>query len=246
MLRSFSFIQWPCRIKETGRQRVIYMLTNDISLEHYQLDVKKLQAYGFEKKEHSYICHHMLAVPSFRLRLEITPEKRLKTQIIDLDVNETYMLHLNAATQGEFVGKIRREYDEVINDILMHCFTRVIFTSPQSMKVIQFIQQQYAIQLEYLWAKFPRNAIARRQDNNKWFAALLTVEKGKLGLQGEGIIEVLDLKMRPENKERLIDNNRYFPGYHMNKNHWFTVCLDGRLKDEEIMEKIADSYLLAK
>jgi len=222
------------------------MLTNDISLEHYQLDEKKLQAYGFEKREQGYLYCRMLKVPSFRLQLEITPENRLKTLITDLDVNEAYMLHLNAATQGEFVGKIRQEYSEIVNEILTSCFTHIIFTATQSLKVIQFIKQQYDIELEYLWPKFPRNAIARRQDNNKWFAALLTVEKSKLGLPGEGIIEVLDLKMRPEDKEQLIDNHFYFPGYHMNKKHWFTLCLDGRVKDDEIFGKIVDSYQLAK
>lgn len=225
---------------------VINMLTNDISLEHYQLDVKKLQAYGFEKRENGYICERTLKMPSFRLQLEVTPDNRLKTQITDVDVNEIYMLHLNAATQGEFVGKVRQEYNDIVSDILTSCFTSVIFTALQSLNVIQFIKQQYDIELEYLWAKFPRNAIARRADNNKWFAAILTVDKSKLGLPGEGIIEVLDLKMRPEDKGDLIDNQSYFPGYHMNKNHWFTICLDGRVEDDEIFSKITGSYLLAK
>jgi len=222
------------------------MLTNDISLEHYQLDVKKLTEYGFQKTGNSYICSRMLRVSPFQLQLEISPENRLKTQMTDLDVDEVYMLHLNAATQGEFVGKIRQEYSEIVTDILATCFTQVIFTALQSLNVIQFIKQQYDIDLEYLWAKFPRNAIARRKDNQKWFAALLTVEKSKLGLQGEGMTEVLDLKMRPEDKDLLIDNIHYLPGYHMNKNHWFTVCLDGRVSDADLFRKIAESYRLAK
>lgn len=222
------------------------MLTHDISLQHYQRHADKLQAYGFEKSDNSYVLQRRLNISSFMLRVEITAENSLKTQITDLDVNEIYMLHLNAATQGEFVGNIRQQYDEIINDILASCFTRIIFTSPQSIKVSQFIKQHYQVELEYLWAKFPRNAVARRPDNRKWFAALLTVERNKLGLPGPGMIEVLDLKMRPQDKERLIDNQRFFPGYHMNKNHWFTLCLDDRLKDDEIFGKIADSYLLAK
>jgi len=224
----------------------INMLTNDISLEHYQLDVKKLQAYGFQKTGSSYICRRRLKASPFQLRLEISPENRLKTLITDLDVGEVYMLHLNAATQGEFVGKIRQEYTDIVTDILATCFTHVIFTAAQSLSVIQFIKQQYDIDLEYLWAKFPRNAIARRKDNHKWFAALLTVEKSKLGFSGEGIVEVLDLKMRPEDKEQLIDNINYLPGYHMNKKHWFTVCLDGRVSDTDLFRKIAESYHLAK
>lgn len=225
---------------------VITMLTHDISLEHYQLDVKKLLAYGFQKTQEGYTCTRMLKVPSFSLRLDISTDNRLKTQVKDLDVDEVYMLHLNEATKGEFVGHIRREYVEIVTDILTHCFTRKVFISAQSLSVIQFIKQQYAIDFEFLWKTFPQNAIARRPDNNKWFAALLTVEKSKLGWSEAGTIEVLDLKMRPEDKEALIDNIYYLPGYHMNKNHWFTVCLDGRVSDEDIFSKIALSYSLAK
>ncbi len=32
------------------------------------------------------------------------------------------------------------------------------------------------------------------------------------------------------------------PGYHMNKNHWNTITLDGSLPDEEILTMIDDSY----
>ena len=32
------------------------------------------------------------------------------------------------------------------------------------------------------------------------------------------------------------------PGYHMNKKHWNTVLIDGKLPDEEILRMIAHSY----
>ena len=34
------------------------------------------------------------------------------------------------------------------------------------------------------------------------------------------------------------------PAYHMNKDHWVSIVLDGSMKDEEIMRLIADSYHL--
>ena len=34
------------------------------------------------------------------------------------------------------------------------------------------------------------------------------------------------------------------PGYHMNKNHWNTVIIDGTIPRRELMEWIDDSYLL--
>ena len=38
----------------------------------------------------------------------------------------------------------------------------------------------YCDELEFLWQKFPDNAVWRRKDNKKWYGALLTVSKEKL------------------------------------------------------------------
>lgn len=222
----------------------IMMLTHDISLEHYQPDTEKLLAYGFRPHARGYTYTQSLTVPSFTLQLDITPGKSLKTEVIDGDMNEVYRLHLNPAVQGEFVGRIRQEYHEIVTEILATCFSKSVFIAAQSIRVIRRIKQHYGIDLEYLWAKFPRNAVARRKDNKKWFAAILTVRKDKLGLEGEEIVEVLNLKMRPEDKDLLIDNVHYFPGYHMNKKHWFTLCLDDRVSDESIFCHLAESYQL--
>lgn len=36
------------------------------------------------------------------------------------------------------------------------------------------------------------------------------------------------------------------PGYHMNKNHWNTVILDGSVPDATVMDWIKHSYMLVK
>jgi len=60
--------------------------------------------------------------------------------------------------------------------------------------------------------------------------------------------EVVDYNLHnsPEEIEKLIDNKRYFPAYHMNKKHWCTICLDGTVELKEIYELIDISYELAK
>ena len=34
------------------------------------------------------------------------------------------------------------------------------------------------------------------------------------------------------------------PGYHMNKKHWNTVIVDGRLSNKQLLEMVDESYLL--
>jgi len=96
-----------------------------------------------------------------------------------------------------------------------------------------------------LWDKFPRNAIWRNKNNNKWYGALLVVDKSKIGISEKGDIEIIDLLLEPEKVERMIDNKKYFAGYHMNKKHWITIKLDGSVGINDIFELIDNSYKLS-
>ncbi len=51
--------------------------------------------------------------------------------------------------------------------------------------------------------------------------------------------------MKPEDIDALVDGKKYLPGYHMNKRHWVTICLDGSTCQEEIFCRIAESFALA-
>ena len=113
------------------------------------------------------------------------------------------------------------------------------------MNIIEYVRKKYGDELEFLWEKFPDNAIWRRKDNKKWYGALLTVSKRKLGIDSDEIIEIIDLRMKPEDIEKRVDMKKYFPGYHMNKKHWITICLDKTVPYEEICSRIDESYVLA-
>jgi len=144
------------------------------------------------------------------------------------------------------VGQVREACAEKLGVIAEQCFETEIFKQYQTKQIMSYICEKYDAAPEFLWDKFPDNAVFRRQDNAKWFAAVLTARREKLGLEGDGIEEIIDLKMEPDEAEHLIDGKGYLPGYHMNKKHWFTICLDGTASTEEIFERIDKSYELAK
>jgi predicted DNA-binding protein (MmcQ/YjbR family) len=58
----------------------------------------------------------------------------------------------------------------------------------------------------------------------------------------------INLKCDPEKAIRLREEyeNNILPGYHMNKQHWNTVILDGHLKSDFIFQLVDDSYNLIK
>ena len=72
----------------------------------------------------------------------------------------------------------------------------------------------------------------------------LRFQKKKIGLESKEKVEIIDLKILPEDSEKLVDNEKYFLGYHMNKKHWFTIILDGSVPIERIFEFIDASYYM--
>lgn len=55
-----------------------------------------------------------------------------------------------------------------------------------------------------------------------------------------------NVKCDPEKAVQLREDHpgSVLPGYHMNKKHWNTIMVDGRLSAKQLMEMIDDSYTL--
>ena len=70
------------------------------------------------------------------------------------------------------------------------------------------------------------------------------MQKKKLGLDEEGAVEIIDLRIKPEDVEALLDGKKYFPGYHMNKKHWITVVPGEDISVDLLAELIDDSWNL--
>ncbi|MDE7082648.1 MAG: MmcQ/YjbR family DNA-binding protein [Clostridia bacterium] len=170
----------------------------------------------------------------------------IKTEVIDLSTAEAYTLHLVEDASGSFVGAIRSEYDRILTDIAYKCFEKDVFKSDSTHKVIEYVREKYGDELQYLWRTFPSNAVWRRKDNGKWYAVLLKISKSKLGLNSDEKVDVIDLRINPDILPNVVDGKRYFPGYHMNKKNWFTICLDGSVSVEEICQWIDKSYIIAQ
>lgn len=111
---------------------------------------------------------------------------------------------------------------------------------------IEYIKTKYTAEPEFLWPdRYPGYAVFRHGDNKKWFALVATISSKSLGLKEDEMIDVINLKF---DKNQTYDfaetSDHIFPAYHMNKNHWITIWLDGTLPNELLFELIKKSYLL--
>ena len=218
-------------------------MTNNDFYKYKKPDYNKMLNFGFEKTDETYIYKTDLIDGDFLMTVTIDKDG-LKTLVTEKETGDEYTLHLTDA-EGTFIGQIRDEYNSVLKEIGEKCYNIGIFKFEYSYKVIDYVRQKYKDEIEYLWEKFPDNGIARRKDNKKWYLAILTVGRDKLGFDSEEKVEVIDLRADVNELQELTKQPNIFPGYHMNKKHWITYILDGSTDIEEIYKRIDDSYKLA-
>lgn len=210
-----------------------------------KVNLSKLVPFGFQQKDSYFVYEKFFTESELKLVVTITMEGTITAEIFDTALNESYILHVVNGATGSFVGEIKAQYEESLTEIATHCFEEDVFKFPQAKEVINYVRNTYADELEFLWKTSPNNAIWRRKDTKKWYGALLTVSKRKLGIDSDEMVEIIDFRMNPDELSSIIDNKAYFPGYHMNKTHWCTIILDYSVSSEEIYDRINQSYLLA-
>ncbi len=99
-----------------------------------------------------------------------------------------------------------------------------------------FISDAYDAGPDYPWREYPTFAVYRHVHNRKWFALVMEIPKEKLGLKGGGTVHVVNLRA-----PRVTEPGVY-PAYHMNKNHWVSVALDGSASDETVKTLLDVSF----
>ncbi|MBR3386591.1 MmcQ/YjbR family DNA-binding protein [Candidatus Saccharibacteria bacterium] len=122
-----------------------------------------------------------------------------------------------------------------------------MYDNIQTSKIIDYIKSEYGAEPEFLWPeRSPDYCIFRHSVNRKWFALIGTAPYTTLGINKDGKANIINLKF---DKNQTYDfaetNDHIFPAYHMNKNNWITIWLDGTLPDELVFELIKKSYLLS-
>ena len=110
-------------------------------------------------------------------------------------------------------------------------------------EVFRYVKRKYKSEIEYLWARYPTYAIFRHEDNRKWFGLVMDIPREKLGLNGDGIVDVLNVKTGDVLfSDLLIQEEGFFPGYHISRGDWISILLDGTVTMKEIRDLIDRSF----
>ena len=109
--------------------------------------------------------------------------------------------------------------------------------------VFDYVKKKYKVSPEFPWRRSPSGAVLRHSDNRKWFALVMEAPAHGVGLAGDGIVDVINLKTDDLFlRDMLIKEDGITPAWHMNKLHWISVRLDGSVPAEKVFELIDLSF----
>ena len=107
-----------------------------------------------------------------------------------------------------------------------------------------YIFDTYSVEPDHPFSMDDVSCVFRHDSNRKWFALTMNIPYRTLGIARDGNVDILNVKCDPI----LIGSLRFRPGfrpaYHMNKDKWMTLLLDGSAEREEVEALLAISYEL--
>lgn len=110
--------------------------------------------------------------------------------------------------------------------------------------IVAYARQKLGTEPDYPWESHPECAVLRHASSRKWYALVMTVAAERLGLSSSQQVAVLNVKVRPEHTGSLLLHRGILPAYHMNKEHWVSVLLEGEVDDDMVISLLEESYSL--
>lgn len=202
----------------------------------------KLLAYGFKEERNCYKYSKEMS-NGFIAILLLGESEQIVGKIIDPSLDEEYTNFRIQNLKGEFVNSIREEYKSLLQDIAEKCCERLYFITPQANRIANEIIKEYNNQPEFLWEASPDCAIFRHTENQKWYALIAYIDRSRLDKKITGMVEILNLKIREDERDNLLKQKGVYLAWHMNKKSWITLVLDDTISDEEVMKYIKKSYI---
>ena len=200
----------------------------------------KLLAFGFSEADGNLVLKKEIDGGHFYAEIKLS-DKNLSADVFETATNEKYVLFNVASAQGAFLGQIRSEVQNVIEEIRAKCF----ISQDIKEKYVDFLQSYFNAPGDTPWVEQgDGSSTVYRCPNNKWFALVMKIKFKNLGFESDEPVWVVNLKT--ENVDAITDKKSIFPAYHMNKKYWITVLLTAVTDFDKLCEFTKKSFALVQ
>lgn len=212
----------------------------------YSPDFDKLNKFGFKKVGDGFVIEKLFKDNLFKAVVTVNLNGDVSGTVYDIENDDEFLPLRVKASHGVFVSETRAAYEKLLIEIRDNCFAKKYYIFPQSNRITNLIIEKYGNRPEFLWKTTPGSGVVRNSETNKWYIAILDIDRSKIQKGRKGPIEVALLKLHPDKVQKIIKQEHFYAGYHMNKKYWITVILDESVSDEKIMELIEESHSLTE
>ena len=204
---------------------------------------------GFRKENDRYVYETELLDGDFSAIVSVDSNGAVSGTVIDRMNNEEYLQLRMERFDGAFVNTVRSAYESVLKTVAETCCHSVLFASDQANRIAGQIRSRYGVAPDFPWGQDPYDnaGVFRHTDTQKWFALVMNIPTKTLLKNNDATpIDVVNLKIDPNDGESLRSRAGIFPAYHMNHKSWITVMLNDTLSDADVLELIDSSFRLTQ
>ena len=111
-------------------------------------------------------------------------------------------------------------------------------------ELTEYIFDEYSTEPDYPFPMDDVTCVFRHIDNRKWFGIAMVVPYRTIGISRDENVDILNVKCDPIMMGALRGKPGFCPAYHMNKDKWITILLDGSADKTDITALLVMSYAM--
>ena len=113
-------------------------------------------------------------------------------------------------------------------------------------ELTDYIFDAFSVEPDYPFPRDDVTCVFRHTDNRKWFGIMMKIPYRTLGMNRDGETDIVNIKCDPVLMGTLRGKPGFRPAYHMNKDKWITILLDGSAGREEITALVDMSFRMTE
>ena len=113
-------------------------------------------------------------------------------------------------------------------------------------ELTDYIFDAFSVEPDYPFSRDDVTCVFRHTDNRKWFGIMMKIPYRTLGMNRDGETDIVNIKCDPVLMGSLRGKPGFRPAYHMNKDKWITILLDGTAQKEDITALVDMSFRMTE
>ena len=113
-------------------------------------------------------------------------------------------------------------------------------------ELTDYIFDAFSVEPDYPFPRDDVTCVFRHTDNRKWFGIMMRIPYRTLGMNRDGETDIVNIKCDPVLMGSLRGTPGFRPAYHMNKDKWITILLDGSAGREKITALVDMSFRMTE